>query len=380
MDNVELVFLKNSNHMMDKKIRRKLRIINNILHYNFNTKEFTGQSILELICLINYLNKGNPFNLPVYINIGSVVFSDKLVYVLLESLIFYIYENKKYNLKLYIDAKDTIWTEGIGFSPLKYTDLYNFKKKFKFDLTGRHFRRLVPNLAYQGNDYLSSLMQDLYNFFFNNGISDVTSNQLAETFTELVGNASEHGGSECIIDIDITKEKYKKRGIQDETNYYGMNVAILSFSSTLFYEPLKNKLNTIDNLSDRYRKVNIAKEYHMKNLSNNYFENDFYTISSFQHKISGSYRKKSTGGTGLTALIQSLEEKVDSHLCYIISGNRILYFLEDCMKFDKDNFIGFNSSNNYFSDIPDNIFTNSPVYVPGTAYNLSFAIKKGWDL
>lgn len=116
-------------------------------------------------------------------------------------------------------------------------------------------------------------------------------------------------------------------------------------------------------------------------MNDNYFENDFYTLSSFQHKISGSDRKNATGGTGLTRLINSLEEKVDNHYCYMISGKRILYFTNGCLKFDKDKFIGFNDSNDYMTSIPNkNIFATGNVFIPGTAYNLSFAIKKGWNL
>ena len=54
---------------------------------------------------------------------------------------------------------------------------------------------------------------------------------------------------------------------------------------------------------------------------------DFYNICSFQHKISGRKDVKSTGGTGLTKLIQTLEKMSDAHKCYVVAGKKVVNFL-----------------------------------------------------
>lgn len=97
-------------------------------------------------------------------------------------------------------------------------------------------------------------------------------------FSELVGNAYEHGGSDCLIDVDVTNNNYYKECEPDNQCYYGLNAVILNFSNTLFHESLKMKLQNVNDLPERYLKVNTAKQYHLKHLNDNYFENDFYTL------------------------------------------------------------------------------------------------------
>ena len=97
----------------------------------------------------------------------------------------------------------------------------------------------------------------------------------------------------------------------------------------------------------------------------------------FQNKISGSIQKDKTGGRGLTSLISSLGEKAADQLCYMASGNRDLFFYADYMRFNKEEFIGFNKNNDYINSIPeDGVIRDVDVYLPGTMYNLSYVIKK----
>ena len=381
MDYSELLFKENESSQYDKYIKKKLCLINKKWIYSIKADkgEFTGKNVSEIINVINYCAKINKFNYPLVFNLPKVMFCDKLSYVMLEIIYYHVTVKNKMNIAFNFKPIKSIYTEGILFSPLN--EVSDFEKKFVFDLNMRHFRRLVPKSTNANDDTLSSLMQDLNGYFINNGIGDEVSNQLSEVFSELVGNAYEHGGSDCLIDVDVTNNNYYKECEPDNQCYYGLNAVILNFSNTLFHESLKMKLQNVNDLPERYLKVNTAKQYHLKHLNDNYFENDFYTLSSFQHKISGSDRKNATGGTGLTRLINSLEEKVDNHYCYMISGKRILYFTNGCLKFDKDKFIGFNDSNDYMTSIPNkNIFATGNVFIPGTAYNLSFAIKKGWNL
>lgn len=358
-------------------VKKKLKFSKNKYYYKFSCDTIYMNHILELVLLIEHMIKKNPFRFPLFVNFGKTKFKDKLVLILFECIVYYININKL-NVAYSIKVNDTIFSEVNGLSPLFTLNPSDFMKKFKFDLSQRHFRNIIYKSQNTSNTDLSILMQNLTCFFCNNGISEKTSSQLSEVFTELVGNASEHGNSDCLIDVDLTGKVYKKVG-DDNNIYYSLNVAIINFSDILFHETLMQKMKENNNLSERYKKVAAAFKYHSSKFNEQYDENKFYIISSFQHKISGA-NKLSIGGTGLTPLIYSLKEKIEEQDCYMLSGDTALVFWEDLIDFDDDKFIGFNSSNNYFIDIPDNrVFINSPIYLPGTAFNLSFAIKKGWN-
>ena len=221
------------------------------------------------------------------------------------------------------------------------------------------------------------MMQEIGAFLLNTGVNEIVAQQMKEVLIELIGNAGEHGGSDCLIDIDITDKIYAKIGDEDDESFYGMNIAILNYSSVLFYDPLKNKLLNNVGLLDRYKYVNKARLYHLQHLTSDYSESDFYTISSFQHKISGSIEKNEIGGTGLTSLLQSLEDQADTHLCYMLTGNRLFFFEKDHMNHDSNGFIGFNKDGRYLDCIPDiELFQTINTFFPGVAYNLNYAFKK----
>ncbi|MDE7425101.1 MAG: hypothetical protein K2N51_15680, partial [Lachnospiraceae bacterium] len=341
------------------------------------TDYFSGDQIYEILQLINYVEKYyGKTKIPLYVSLGKTTFADKLVYIILENICWYMIFKKRQDFRIYFIPEYTIWSEGISFSPLGYTNTPQiFKTKYLKDLSGRHYRKIITKTTEENSIYLSNLMQEIRCFLENNMVEQNTCNELSEVLVELVGNAGEHTGTECLIDIDITETWH---GRDDSTaKYYGMNAVILNYSPILFFEPLKKKLEGNINLSDRYNLILQAKKLHFNQPHKKYDQNDFYTVSSFQHKISGSEKKQKLGGTGLTSLIKSLEEKSDSNLCYMLSGHRILFFFHEYLKYDNNNFIGFNEQGDFLSYIPDeSIFSSIITNIPGTAYNLNFAIKK----
>ena len=196
----------------------------------------------------------------------------------------------------------------------------------------------------------------------------------------MVGNACEHAETDCLVDLDVTSN-YRKT-INDDLDknfYYGINIAVVNFSDQLIGDDIKkNILYNIENVEafDRYNKIKYAYDNHKKVFDDDYTEEDFCNITSFQHKISGRKNISDTGGTGLTMLIKSLEERSDAHQCYVLSGNRSIFFLQDYLEYNNDNWIGFNEEKNYFEFKPeDDITSESCIYMPGTAYNLNFILK-----
>lgn len=295
----------------------------------------------------------------------------------MESIFYYLYKDLAYDAKIIIQPKFDIYTEGLKESPLrnmanKSMYIHDFERK----LGRMHYRRIVPSHNQKQPDYLSSMMQEIEGFLINTGIDENVALQMKEVLIELVGNAGEHGNSECLIDVDVTENGYT-RVDKDTENYYGMNVVIMNYSPVLFYEPLKRKMMSSDGLTDRYKSVRQAGLFHLSHLTDNYSENDFYTISSFQHRISGNIEKNEIGGTGLTALLKSLEDQADTHLCYMLTGNRIIFFEKDQMDYDSANFVGFNKKGRYIDLIPDDdVFQTIKTFFPGVAYNLNYAFKE----
>ncbi len=376
----ELMFEKNATDgKNDKRIKKRLSFVNGRFYYRIQTDIFSGDHIYEIIGVINYIWRTYNQRIPITFELGSFEFYDKLVYIILESLCYYLIAEKSQSIEVRFFAKHTIWSEGIRYSPLLNTrDKDGFIRKYNSDLSMHHFRRLVPRKEERDEKYLSKLMQEISCFLQNNATGEDACDQLSEALVELVGNAGEHGDAESIIDIDITTD-YGKESDEEDNSYYGMNAVVLNYSPILFHEPLMNKLDNDDILSERYQLVRDARDYHMEHLQENYSKDDFYTISSFQHKVSGSIDKDELGGTGLTCLLQSLEENSDTHLCYMLSGNRILFLEKDFMFHDDNNLVGFNKSRDYLTDIPDvRLLSTIRTHVPGVAYNLNYAIKKEW--
>lgn len=387
MKNDELLLLENPFTCRDKYYKRRIRLstCNDngrklkcfLIEYHKNV--ITGTGMRDIIHLLHYtVVKYSALKYPIMLDIGETSFNDKLVYIVLECVIHIVME--KYHRKVYICYKvtDSIWTEGFKYSCLNnVNDGFDiFEKKFKYDLDRKHFRKVFTYQDYCDKKCLSKLMTDIRCFLKNNCINESSVDELTEVLIELVGNSGEHAKTDCLIDLDLTDDTYKSTA-DDLDNYYGLNACVVNFSKELFYVPLMNKMKLSQEVNERHIWVKKAKNNHERFFSDKYTEKDFYTISSFQDKISGSIQKDKTGGRGLTSLISSLGEKASDQLCYMASGNRALFFYADHMRFNKEEFIGFNKNNDYINSIPeDGVIRDVDVYLPGTMYNLSYVIKK----
>lgn len=387
MKNDELLILENPFTCRDRYYKRRIRLstCNDngrklkcfLIEYHKNV--ITGTGMRDIIHLLHYtVVKYSALKYPIMLDIGETSFNDKLVCIVLECVIHIVME--KYHRKVYICYKvtDSIWTEGFKYSCLNnVNDGFDiFEKKFKYDLDRKHFRKVFTYQDYCDKKCLSKLMTDIRCFLKNNCINESSVDELTEVLIELVGNSGEHAKTDCLIDLDLTDDTYKSTA-DDLDNYYGLNACVVNFSKELFYVPLMNKMKSSQEVNERHIWVKKAKNNHERYFSDKYSEKDFYTISSFQDKISGSIQKNKTGGRGLTSLISSLGEKASDQLCYMASGNRALFFYADHMRFNKEEFIGFNKNNDYINSIPeDGVIRDVDVYLPGTMYNLSYVIKK----
>lgn len=101
------------------------------------------------------------------------------------------------------------------------------------------------------------------------------------------------------------------------------------------------------------------------------------TAAAFQDKVSGRPGNDATGGTGLPQLIKSLERGFEGLHCYCCSGNSVIFFDPEILTYNEDGWIGFNLENDFINCIPkEKIIGRSPLYLPGTGFNLMFLFKK----
>lgn len=370
----------NTDLLFDEKLlcTNNFRIIDGKLKVDCSTRMFNGSSIRKIISIVNGINKlYNSAKIPIHFYIGLVRFQDKLTYIVLECIFYHLMKYNNRDIRLYMQPINGIDVEGITSSPLmllsssKKEKRVEFIQKFEFEIYLRHFRRIV----HYGDIGILDELNYFLKFF---DIEEEKRENVCEVISELISNGTEHAEGECLIDIDVTDLYNKVQENKKVTgDYYGINIVVLNLSKMLLGTQMKNKILNEKLDTDRYQNVRNAYDYHKQYFQEGrYVEEDFFNMSAFQHRISGRYNEEMTGGTGLTLLIRSLESKSDNNLCYVLSGRRILWFNQKYLEY-KDDWIGFNESNNFLSDIPDlNNITDCDIYFPGTAYNLHFIMEK----
>lgn len=379
---MNLYLFQNSNFQHEKCSRI---VSNGKVIYDFTDLNFIDGLALRIIMRrINYIVFENKIlHLPIVLNFDALKFSDKLIYICLECYLNYLIKNTNIDVSLsYKEFKQTITTEGFKFSPLKslsngFENQIKFIKLFDLDIEKKHYRRLIHN----SNDMIGIVLSDVTSFLVNLNIDRNYAESLSYVIVELVGNAVEHSKSDCLLDLDITDEyvKVENKKVQPG-HYYGINVAIINFSKKYIYSDLKEKVTSKCFNGSKYAQLYQAYENHIHFFNEAYNEEMFFTIAAFQNKISGRLEGNKAGGTGLTKLLDGLEESSDMHNCYMITDNIVLYFKPDYLSQNDEEWVGFNKSNDFLNEPPNIInFRSSKIHLPGVGYNLNFVMKRGED-
>lgn len=353
------------------------KVINGWVVINVRLTTFNSTAIKRIIAIVNDIHRryGNK-NVPLRFMLGKVRFMDKLTYVTLECIMYQLMAEYKHDISLSFYPDIGIDIEGIQSSPLlllmssKRERRLQFIEKFELDIYKNHFRRIV-------NRNNIGILDDL-NYFLNNmfDIDSESREEVCEVISELISNSTEHGEGECLVDIDVTN-MYSK--VDSHSDYYGINIVVLNLSDVLLGTQIKSRMLSEKFKTDRYKSLKKAYDYHKQFFNDLYLEEDFFNICPFQNKISGRSEEELTGGTGLTMLIESLEQKSDNNMCYVLSGHRVIFFEQKYMHYNND-WIGFNGSNNFLTDLPNiNIIRYCDIYFPGTAYNLHFIMERAND-
>lgn len=303
---------------------------------------------------------------------------------MLECICYSIINNFHTKVQILWEPKESIFTLGVKSSPLlllnntKITSVRKFPVKFKKDFYLNHYRRVISGEQEKNSNYLGMLYTEVSSFLKIFQISDEFREEVAEVVAELVGNACEHTNADCLVDIDITSDHSKQEGGKKvDGSFYGINIVIINFSEQLIGDDLRKKIIENGVTEERYLDVMRAYNTHRTKFGKSYGEGDFFNIAVFQDKISGREDKIYSGGTGLTLLIKTLERQSDTSMCYMLSGEKTIFFHEHLLDYDKNGWIGFNEQNSFMENIPDKeCIGRSSVYIPGTAYNLHFVMKR----
>ena len=364
---------------------KNIRIIDGCIFISIYKKELNNTTIKTIARYINYVHtKYRNSRLPIILKFEHrVQIVDKLAYIIFECLVDTLISKYRCNVCVFLNFEKTIISDGIRFSPLLFLNNNlqrlsfsnkNFLKKFNSECYNNHYRKVLKYEEYAGTDQLSKIYDDLVYFQKNLSIENDCREEISEVIVELLGNAIEHSCSDCLLDFDVSDNYIN---INNGERVCGINIVILNFSNFLLGDKL---CDAICNKSDRifigkYKEIQNAYQNHNKFFNDSYTQRDFFHISTFQNKVSSRGDNRSTGGTGLTKLIKTIEDKSRDHACYVLTGDRIIIFDQKYLEYDGD-WIGFNSSNDYFNDCPClELLKKSDFYMPGTAYNLSFIMK-----
>ena len=276
-----------------------------------------------------------------YIVIPEFIPNDKLVYILLECMIYSLFNDYGYMVHFRVqNCKTNVNTRGINDSVLadmmdnKLLSVEQFNRKFFFAINNQHFRKVV-RVTDNNEDAPATILSEVKTFLYRFDIADEFKITLASTVSELVDNALEHAASDCLVDIDVTE--HDRMLINDNNLYYGVNVVVLNFSDVNLGDHIGEKLkNTYYSDSKRYDKAKTAYNNQKKYFCKDYSETDFFNITSFQQDISGRKNESESGGTGLTELIRTLEEHAFENFCYVLSGNNGIIFEKSLLNFVKN--------------------------------------------
>ena len=128
---------------------------------------------------------------------------------------------------------------------------------------------------------------------------------------------------------------------------------------------------------NRYADILEAYKYHINLFNQNYSEKHFFALASFQDKISGRASARNTGGRGLAEIVRELEKRVDVYECYVLSGDKVIFFHPDCLETDNRGYITFNTKNDFIYGKPDSkVVSYSSTNLCGTGYNLASIYKR----
>lgn len=226
------------------------KIVNKQYTYKSHSQKVNINEIKKILLFLSAIKKSHKLSLlPIFLDLGNGGFEDKLSYILLECIAYHLIEKEKCKLRLNFYCKHTIFNEGIKSSYLSKIDgsqknNNDFVKKFKKEIYKSHYRNVVDLKSFKDGD-VSRIVQDVDSFLKPFNIAKEYRDSVSDVVGELIDNALEHSKSDCLIDLDVTKN-YVNNTNADDGLYCGVNIVILNFSEFLLGDKLLKKIKQID--------------------------------------------------------------------------------------------------------------------------------------
>lgn len=383
MKNTNLLFEYNVEKTINVSMKRQKCII------KCHSKILTGDGLLHIVKSINGIAAKYPTLKPlIIIDFGQIMMADKLVYIMLEEICLSIVRDLGFLLRIKIQVTRNVIANGFDENPLKLLtgdgNVVDQCRRFvescelPLSFTRNHYRQIVSGKESDESDIFCTIMSEVRKFLqvYYGDLERIE--QIAEIVVELCGNAWEHTRSDCLIDMDAADDYLR---IDSGEKFGCINIAILNLCKNLIGDDLHKKLlcSDLNELGERYLSVSEAYEKHKEKFNALYTEEAFYGIAAFQDKVSGRPGKDMTGGTGLPQLIKSLERGFENLICYCCSGHTVIFFDPEVLTYNEAGWIGFNSQCDFINSIPQKgIIGKSPLYLPGTGFNLMFIFRRSF--
>ena len=370
--NVDLIFSNYSNYKprleKDKKGKK---------YYSFRTKikNFDADLLSSIISFSTSILEKPKLIRNIEFNFDSIELQDKLSYIYFECICFYLI-SQGFVVSVYLEVTRNVVSSGIYDSPIKYLNRSNgnyslekFLTEFQVKYTRTHLRLWVTSKN-DFSSFSSTIVSFLKNLFIIDDKKILFS--IANTIGELVGNAIEHGRSDCLVDIDYSDSFVHIQ--KPDRNFSALNVVILNFSTIKMGDLVKNKITQSHPCKMGVKYQDIKRIY---NIHETFF-NQQYTgiIASLQHEISGRQDTMISGGRGSTKLLKSIIDYSESNYCYIMSGHELVKFHHNLLNEDSQGYVSFSNSDFQSAKPEKEVYSKSKIYLPGVGYNLNFVLEK----
>ncbi len=362
----------------------KVKMKNKRFIYKSSCSELDDRELVKILKFIKSIDKRNQgIRLPLEFKFGFIRIKNKIDYIILEYILYFLIKERHYLCSVSIKFKDEIITFAAKRSPLNTlrgrniqelkTNNKKFLKLFESDVQENHYRKIIRAKDH-GTDVGSKIATDIQYVLEHLAVEKKCAAGISEVVSELMDNAGEHAGADCLVDIDITSDHTKKN-----TNdmFQAANIVVFNFSSDLLGNKIAKLCDTEQVLVKPLQKLKKAYDTHKEYWNGDYSESDFFLLSVFQNKVSSRGGNLQTGGTGLTKMIKAMEISSDLYIAFVLSGTRKLMFQHDCLGVDSEGWVGFNNENDFVNYPPaTKILRRSKLFFPGTAYNLNFVLVK----
>lgn len=263
-----------------------------------HAQKLNARSLLKILKELNGIKHKYPSFAPliVELDLSKVIPADKLVYILLENICYFVIKEYKYLVRAKLIHQDVIQASGYKYSPLylltrqKKTASENCQEYIRacenrLTIRKEHYRLIVSKDEREDSDVFCVLMTDVRAFLKHYYGNEKRIEEISEVVVELCSNAWEHSQSDCLIDLDVAND-YMKIDKSDNNLYGCINIVILNLSHKLIGKGIEEKvLESNKELPERYQTVREAYDFHKQFFNKDYSKETFLVFRLFKIKF-----------------------------------------------------------------------------------------------